>query len=279
MVYANVTGWRGTKEFIIAAGEQVRERQVLIRLPDPKKMQVVAKINEAKIAQVAVGMPAAVRLDAFPELELHGAVEKVSEFPVPTSWMGSSVKEYETMVRIQESPPGLRPGLTAEVRICVEQTPDVLQLPVQAIFEHGDKSYCVTADGGRWFAREVTIGSTNDKTVVVRGGVSEGEEVVLNAVAYREKVALPELPSERRSAAVAEGATKDKDNASPANKPAKTDNAIALTDSLFRQYDLDGDGKVRLVDLPEKLRCACKPPTSTMTDSSNGPNGSPSPAA
>ena len=263
VVYANIIGWRGTKEVMIDAGEQVRERQVLIRLPDPKKMQVVAKINEAKIAQVGIGMPALIRLDAFPELELHGTVEKVSEFPVPTSWMGSTVKEYETMVRIQESPPGLRPGLTAEVRICVEDTPDVLQLPVQAIFEHGDKYYCVTNDGGRWFAREVTIGSTNDKTVVVRGGLSEGEEVVLNAVAYREKVALPEVPPERRSASsVAVTPIPQKQtppqqqapDAQPAEKRPKDDDLAALAESVFRQYDRDGDGRLRLGDLPEKLR-------------------------
>jgi HlyD family secretion protein len=257
VVYANIIGWRGTKEVMIDAGEQVRERQVLIRLPDPKKMQVVAKINEAKIAQVGIGMPALIRLDAFPELELHGTVEKVSEFPVPTSWMGSTVKEYETMVRIHESPPGLRPGLTAEVRICVENTADVLQVPVQAIFEHGDKYYCVTGEGGRWFAREVAIGSTNDKTVVIRGGLSEGEEIVLNAVAYREKVALPEIPPERRSAgSVAAGTVvpKKEVDAQLAKKPAKADDPVALAASVFGQYDLDHDGKLRLTDLPEKLR-------------------------
>jgi len=205
VVYANITGWRGTKEFSIAPGEQVRERQVIIRLPDPKKMQVVAKINEAKITQIEVGMPATIRLDAFPELELHGAVDRVSEFPVPTSWMGSSVKEYETMVRIHESPPGLKPGLTAEVRICVERTPDVLQVPVQAIFEHGNKYYCIAAEGKRLNAREVKIGSTNDKTVIIADGISEGDLVVLNAMAYRDKVALPDLPAESRGSMVARG--------------------------------------------------------------------------
>ena len=204
-------------------------------------------------------MPALIRLDAFPELELHGTVEKVSEFPVPTSWMGSTVKEYETMVRIHESPPGLRPGLTAEVRICVENTPDVLQLPVQAIFEHGDKYYCVTNTNGRWFARPVAIGSTNDKTVVVRGGLSEGEEVVLNAVAYREKVALPALPPERHptsSVAAAPAPSKAKAEAEPAEKPAeksvKDEDLANSAENAFRQYDRDG--KVRLSDLPEKLR-------------------------
>jgi HlyD family secretion protein len=204
---------------------------------------------------VSVGMPATVRLDAFPELELHGTVERVSEFPVPTSWMGSTVKEYETFVRIHESPAGLRPGLTAEVRVCVERTPDALQVPVQAIFEHGDKYYCVTGDGSRWSARELTVGSTNDKTVVVRGGLEAGEEVVLNAAPYREKVALPEVrPQPRQAGLAAAGGGKQRPDAPPAEKSGKLDDLATLVNDAFRQYDADGDGKMRLADLPERLR-------------------------
>jgi HlyD family secretion protein len=198
VVYANVTGYHGSKEVIIDVGEVVRERQVLIYLPDTKRMQVVARINEGKVALVSHGMPAKIRLDAFPDMELTGKVERVDEFPAPNSFMGSSVKEYETIVSIDEAPPGLRPGLTAEVRIRAEQKPNVVQVPVQAVFQHGEKYYCVTREGSRYFAREVAIGSSNDKTIVIRGGLSEGERVVLNATAYREKVKLPSLPAEEQ---------------------------------------------------------------------------------
>lgn len=201
VVYANVTNHHGAKEVIIDAGELARERQALIHMPDSTRMQVVAKINEAKVALVKRGMTAAIRLDAFPDLELHGTVERVAEFPVPTSFMGSSVKEYETIVQIEETPAGLRPGLTAEVRICAERLPNVIQSPVQAVFEHDQKYYCVLSQDGRLLAREVTVGSTNDKTVVICDGLSEGEQIVLNAAAYRDKVDLPSLPTEMQQVA------------------------------------------------------------------------------
>jgi multidrug resistance efflux pump len=198
VVYANVTGFRGTKEIMIAAGEMARERQVLIRLPDPKQMQVVAKINEAKIAKVRERMSAVIRLDAFPDAELQGTVKKVDAFPVP-SWFGSVVKEYETTVEIHDAPPGLKlkPGLTAQVRILVESQPSVLQIPVQALFEHGAKFYCVVPSGRSWKAKEVQISASNDKFVVVEGGLEQGEQIVFDADAYREKVKLPELPRDR----------------------------------------------------------------------------------
>ncbi len=81
VVYANNTNQRYGAETIIEEGALVRERQVLIRLPDPKRMQVNAKINEAKIAQVKVGDSAIIHLDAFADVELTGMVQTVNEYP------------------------------------------------------------------------------------------------------------------------------------------------------------------------------------------------------
>ena len=209
VVYANIANNRGGSETIIEEGTYVRERQTIIRLPDPDRMQVKAKINEARVALVVKGMAVSVELDAFPDQILEGAVEKVNEYPIPTSWFSGSVKEYETVIGItqDELPEGLRPGLTAEIKIRVEQKPNVLQVPVQAVFEHGGKHYCVLAGKkeGQWEAREVTIGSTNDKFVVIEErkegedtGLREGEKVVLGAFTYRDELDLPELAPEQQ---------------------------------------------------------------------------------
>jgi len=199
VVYANREGFRGNGEVVIEEGTIIRERQVIFRLPDPSQMQVKAKINEGKISSVKVGMETAIRLDAFPDSELTGVVTDVSEYPASSGWMGPAVKEYETLIKITNPPPGLRPGYTAEVRIRIEQLDDVLQVPVQAIIEHGDKLYVAFYDRGSFRAQEVKIGSTNDKTVVIVGGLKEGDRVILDANSYREQLDLPELASEKRA--------------------------------------------------------------------------------
>jgi len=268
VVYANVSGYRGTKEVLIAAGELVRERQAIIRLPDPKRMQVIAKINEAKIALVAAGMPATIGLDAFPDMQLTGTVEKVNEFPVPTGFFGSSVKEYETTVRIHDPPPGLRPGLTAEVRIQVERLSNVLQVPVQSLFEHGGKYYCVVRESGTLRAREVSIGSTNDKSVVIRQGLDEGQQIVLNAAAFRGKVDLPELTAEkgsdrrnglnRRAAGNGpppSGPTGGKPaEARPAAAGEKKVDPAAAAAKMFAQFDRNGDGRLDKDEIPQAMQ-------------------------
>ncbi len=275
VVYANQSDRRGTQEVIIAEGEQVREGQVIIRLPDPMRMQAKAKINEARISQVAEGMPVAIRLDALPDREFSGVVTRVNEYPEPTSWHSAHVREYGTTIRIEGSPPGLRPGLTAEVRILIERIPDTLQLPVQAVFEHGRKYYCIVPSRGGLEARAVTIGSTNDKTVVIRGGIEEGERVVLNAAAYRDRVGLPELPSDGPeptpdrpgplpSSQVSDGGDPpaqrppgrgrrraEESGGKQAGGPPELN---AMVDRIFEQFDRNGDGFLEGDEIPQHLR-------------------------
>lgn len=82
VVYANREGRRGGEgQIVIEEGVTVRERQAIIRLPDPKDMQVTAEVNEAKISLVKVGMSATIRLDAFPDTVLNGQVVAVKEYP------------------------------------------------------------------------------------------------------------------------------------------------------------------------------------------------------
>ena len=66
-------------------------------------------------------------------------------------------------------------------------------LPCQAVFQHGEKHYCLTMDEHGWHAHEIEIGPDNGKHVVIRGGLEDGRRVVLATESNRDKVVLPEL--------------------------------------------------------------------------------------
>ncbi len=196
VVYANIVSSRGgSAEFVVEAGALVRESQVIIRLPDPRQMQVKAKINESRITQVRPEMPASIRIDAFGEDTLEGWVTKVNQYAEPSGWSGSQAKEYATIINIVDPPAGIRPGLTAEVRIHIEKRQDALQIPVQALYEFKNHMFCLVKKDGRWETREVVFDSSNDKTVVLKpGSLDEGEQVVLNPRKHSHRLQLPDLP-------------------------------------------------------------------------------------
>ena len=263
VVYANITNRRGGQEVIIEPGTNVRERQVIIRLPDPKSMQVLAKINEAKVTYVEEGMPVKIHMDAYPDREFEGVVEKVNEYPAAGSWWAGNIKEYETYIKILGSPDGLKPGLTAEVRIVVEHISDTVKVPVQAVFEHGKRHYCVVRQGDAWKARQVEIGSTNDKFVVIENGVTEGEEIVLGAFAYHDKVDLPDLPKDESEKELLALKTQDakqppKNRPSPPsqNRPGKPqgENKRQPPGDMFAGLDKNRDGSIGKDELPERMQ-------------------------
>ncbi len=199
VVYANL--YHHGHSHMIREGEFVWEGRVLFRLPNSEQMQIKATIDEADVARVRTGMPVRFRLKAFPEVELTGEVERINEFPEPVEWFGPKQREYETTIRIDPESlkvvgVSLKPGLSAEAKILVEDRQAELQVPLLAILKHGQKRYCLTCEDGDWRACEVEVGPTNGTFVVVRSGLEPGQEVVLGAAKYGDKVGLPELKPE-----------------------------------------------------------------------------------
>ena len=193
VVYANQDSRRWSSESdMIKEGATVRQRQVLIRLPDPTQMQVKAMVNESNIAAVKAGMPAIISFDAISGRSYQGEVIKVNQYP-EVSWM-SSAKDYVTIVKIlgsQDEIASLRAGLTAEVRIIADRQENVLMVPVQCVLENNGKTYCLTYNDGVWGCKEVLLGASNEKQVIIIKGLEEGEKVVSGAKIYKNNVVFP----------------------------------------------------------------------------------------
>lgn len=194
VVYANPLG--GDRDPLIAEGKLVRERQIIIRLPDPRRMQVVARINESRIDKVKVGMHVRILLDAFQNRPMWGTVRSISEYPLPASSVYSTIKEYAADISIDEPEKGVRTGMTAQVAIEVKQVDQAMQVPVQAVIERGKKFYCIvsTPEGNRSL-RQVKLDSSNGQSVIIRDGLALGEEVMLAPQNYEDEVDLPNMPA------------------------------------------------------------------------------------
>lgn len=231
VVYAEIQRWRSNGDDAIRAGTRVREQQVIIRLPDPKKMQVKAKISEARVDRVKAGMKVKIELDALPGLVLRGQVKKVNPYPSDDNWFNSNVKEYATFVEIFNPPDALRPGMSAHVAIRIETKPRAVQVPVQAVVQREGKYYCLVRERAKLAAREVLIGSSNDKFICIRDGVAEGEEVAMNPRAHLDEVGLPAVDIDVSKVASQDEPTgNDKLASTDAKPPSAEGNAPQTTE-------------------------------------------------
>lgn len=194
LVYANVNAGRGGGgDFVVEEGATVRFGQAIARLPDNSNMQVKAKVAESFITFLRPGMKAKIKLDAFDGDPLSGEVVRVNDFPEPGQWFGGAVKEYATIIRIDNPPPRLRSGLTSEVEITVEDLPDEIQIPVQSVYEHKNVPFCLVRKGDKFETRQLELGSNNDRTVVVKKGVEPDEVVLLDPSTHLDLFNFPEI--------------------------------------------------------------------------------------
>ncbi len=204
VTYAHENNRRGDG-FMVEEGAMVRERQVIIRLPDITKMQVEVMINEALVQFVREGMPVSVKPVGTENLVLQGRVERVNQYAEPENWRRSNVKDYKAIISILDASDRVKSGMTVAVSINSMFVPNVLQTPVETLYAHGDKTYCFIDKAGELIAQEVAVGLTNDRFIVVESGLAENDQVVMNPRRFADKVLLPELPPEQLQQAIDSG--------------------------------------------------------------------------
>ena len=171
---------------VLAVGEPVAEGQRLLHMPDLRNLRVHTRVHEAMIALVRKGQKAQVRVDAFNRV-LAGEVSAVAAVASSVDWFSSDVKVYSVSVDLQGAPDSLKPGMTASVSIVVDQRKNVLRVPVQAVVREKDKAVCFVKGARGAEKRELAVGLSDDKYAEIKEGLSEGEEVILNPPATRER--------------------------------------------------------------------------------------------
>ena len=75
----------------------------------------------------------------------------------------------------------LRPGLLADAEVIVENIPDTLYIPFQAVFEDQAQPIVYVLEGGRLQARRVSLGKRSESQIAVTDGLQEGEMISLQA--------------------------------------------------------------------------------------------------
>ena len=197
VVYAQES--RRGDDWVLEEGTAVRQNQVLVRLPNPEKMQVKALINEQSITRIEPNMPASIDVDALNDKTLTGQVTKVNQYAESSGWMRSNIRKYAVFVKILDPPPALKPGMNSSVSIEVQYEPDVLLAPIQTIYAVQNRQFCLIRKGENdWETREVEVAGDNSQMVYFKSGVEEGTELVMNPGAYKQFMDLPEIKQDSR---------------------------------------------------------------------------------
>ena len=159
-------------------GDQVWKGQPMIELPNLNELKAAIKINEVDIAKITKGQRVIIRPDAFSDSLYFGHIQTVANL-AGNKERNSRINVIPGDVLINSYPTDLMPGLTVSCRIIIDEIPDAVYIPLNALFKEGiqDIVYVKTATGFR--IQEVKTGQSNADYIIIEEGLKAGENIAM----------------------------------------------------------------------------------------------------
>jgi HlyD family secretion protein len=150
---------------------------LLLSLATAETLHLEGLVDENEIARVAVGQPARIRTEAFPDRVFEGRVRKIA----PLGERVQNVTYFEVEIEVTDPEASLlRPRMSGDGEIVTEVVEDALVVPETALRYRGDRVWVerVAAEGAVE-ERAIEVGIVDGDRVQVLSGLAAGEEVRL----------------------------------------------------------------------------------------------------
>jgi RND family efflux transporter MFP subunit len=163
-------------DIVTPLGAATNAKAAVVTIADMRSLLVEADVSESNLAQVKMGQPCEIQLDALPQERFRGIVHMI----VPTA--DRSKASVMVKVRFIDNDPRVLPEMSAKVAFLKREMLPAEKLPRVAL----SPDVITTVDGrsivyvvrkGRAIATQVTVGPPIGDLVEV-SGVSAGEKVI-----------------------------------------------------------------------------------------------------
>ena len=165
-------------------GALIAPNVAVMEIDDVSPLHLVVQVDEIDVRQIAVGMPARVRLDALTDVELAATLEDIALVPSDNN----GVVSYDVTVRLDESDPRVRVGMTAEASVVVQSRQQVVVVPNQYIRldRQQNQAYInLVSDDGSLQETPVTLGLQGQDQSEITAGLDEGAVIGIDLSADR----------------------------------------------------------------------------------------------
>lgn len=177
----------------------------IMTVSDLNNIQAVVDVDENDIVLIHVGDTARVKVDAFGDRIFRGLVQQVGNSAI-TSGTGTQdqVVNFEVKIKLMDTDPGLRPGMSCNAKIETARKKDVLSVPIQSVTARTTNNFMVgenedqpnqgnsvkkkeetkpkeivfTVKNGKAKTIDVQTGISDDNYIEVTSGLKGDEEVV-----------------------------------------------------------------------------------------------------
>ncbi|NPV73191.1 MAG: efflux RND transporter periplasmic adaptor subunit [Pelotomaculum sp.] len=156
-------------------GEMASPSQPVVTIVALDPLVVQADVTEDQINYIKVGQELKVRVSSVRDEPFTGIVTNISLAANP------STKAYPVKIQISNPEHVLKPGMFAEVFLNTKEEEGII-VPREAVFKAEDKNFVWVIGDGRVMRREVAVGQSDGRHVIISSGLAEGEEVAVTGI-------------------------------------------------------------------------------------------------
>jgi multidrug efflux pump subunit AcrA (membrane-fusion protein) len=144
----------------------------------PRPLCIRATAPENLLADLRQGLKGTAVPTGYPDMKLPATIDRVGDVPVSPGNFDAKLR-----VELKGKTKGLAPGMTCKVKFTAYLKKDAICVPPSTLIadelDEQKQSVKVLEKDGKTTSRPVTIGKKTDKQVEILGGLSEGEQIVL----------------------------------------------------------------------------------------------------
>jgi HlyD family secretion protein len=172
--------WTGSGMAPFRSGDRAWPGAPIAELPDPTTLRITARVDETERGRMALRQPVTVQLNALPDRQFTGHIERISAIAsIDFSGGWPPTRNFLLEVVLDQTDPRFKPGLTGQVTVVVERLPDAISLPAQALFQKSGQNVAYVWKGNQFEERAVDVGRRSGDQVLIAKGLRAGEQVAL----------------------------------------------------------------------------------------------------
>ena len=177
-------------EMVIPGVESTFEKRALLMIADLSRLVVKIELNQIDVSKVRLGQRVTATFDGLPGERFAAHVTEIA----PASTKAKDLDVFPIKAELEEPDPRIKPGMTADVRIHIEEKAQAITVPIESVRREAGKAFVkrvVEREKTKHTERvEVILGTQNDRFAEVLSGLHEGEQVLLDPPAGKAEKAM-----------------------------------------------------------------------------------------
>jgi macrolide-specific efflux system membrane fusion protein len=160
------------------------EGKPLLTIGDLSSLVVKAEFNQIDVARIELGQKVTLTLDALPGRTFDGKITKIA--PASTQPKGKDIEVFPVEATVEGDSKGVRPGMTADLRVHLDNRTGVIAVPIEAVVKDKDKGtltitrvVSIEKDRAKTEKVDVKVGAKNEREEEIVSGLKEGDRVLI----------------------------------------------------------------------------------------------------